>query len=687
MSSWIITSKPSFQTEWLLIPKQENSQIVLSKIAILAQDPRPDNVFKKPLPDPYSMLYCIRAGTYRLFYTFELPYIRLLALRLREQENIDNATLDDLSLDESTDVDGELAPGQEINWHTILTKQGQLSLPLPKTISVATLDSLHVPPQYHSHLLSAHTQKELLNCHVPQNIIQRIKDALWMKPITEILDEPNYVVKDGNLAEFLLCLDTQQEQAARRALDGHGPTQVKGQPGTGKSIVALYRIRYLLERLPISKQPEPRILFTTYTNPLVNASRSLLKQLLGVNIKDVKICTADSIILDLFRLFSKEYPRIAKDGTLSKFTKNAVECILPSESIRQEFLSKLSYDYLLEEVLQVIQARKVTNLEEYLKLKRSGRGRRVRLSSQDRATIWHIYEQLQSQLQANHQETWQQVRLRAEALLTAHPDFSRFDAVVIDEAQDLDPSVLRILFKVCRTPNGFYITADANQTIYGRGFSWQNVDTSLNFQGGRTTTLTTNYRSTREIAEAAHSYLIMGAAAIDAEETLAHVRHGPQPAIRMMLHNEEEYQSLATFLFNAMETLHFGLSMCAVLCPTSKSGKAIAAALRTHGIPARFFPSQELNLDSPEVKVLTLHSSKGLEFPIVALAGFRGSRYAQAYDNLSEDEQAETITKHRRLLFVGMTRAMRMLLVLIPAEATSPVLTGFDAAYWNSDIR
>jgi superfamily I DNA/RNA helicase len=260
------------------------------------------------------------------------------------------------------------------------------------------------------------------------------------------------------------------------------------------------------------------------------------------------------------------------------------------------------------------------------------------------------------------------------------------DAVVVDEAQDLDPSVLRILVKLCRASNRFFITADANQSIYRAGFSWKDVDASLNFQG-RTTVLTTNYRSVQEIAEAAHSYLTLGTSDTDAEETLTHMMHGARPVVCMTHNIEEEYKNLANFLFYAMETLHLGRNMCAVLCPTKRDGEAIAAALRDHKIPARFLSKDQVNLSCSEVKVLTLHSSKGLEFPIVALAGFRGSRYAQTYDDLSEEERTETLTKDQRVLFVGMTRAMQRLLVLIPAEITSPALTGFDLAYWDSKLQ
>ena len=90
-----------------------------------------------------------------------------------------------------------------------------------------------------------------------------------------------------------------------------------------------------------------------------------------------------------------------------------------------------------------------------------------------------------------------------------------------------------------------------------------------------------------------------------------------------------------------------------------------------------------LDLTQKGVKVLTLNSAKGLEFPIVALAGFTGSRYDHFSLTAFAEEQEEEIARSRRVIFVGMTRAMRALLVIVAAGTSSPLLTGFDPTYCN----
>jgi superfamily I DNA/RNA helicase len=91
---------------------------------------------------------------------------------------------------------------------------------------------------------------------------------------------------------------------------------------------------------------------------------------------------------------------------------------------------------------------------------------------------------------------------------------------------------------------------------------------------------------------------------------------------------------------------------------------------------------RELDLERSIVKVVTLKSAKGLEFPVVAIAGFLdgGLPLPRGADH---DELDEALLRERRALFVGMTRAMRALLVLLPADRTSPLFAGFDDRLWN----
>ena len=51
-------------------------------------------------------------------------------------------------------------------------------------------------------------------------------------------------------------------------------------------------------------------------------------------------------------------------------------------------------------------------------------------------------------------------------------------------------------------PSGLFLTADANHSLYNRGFRWSHVHEQLQVTG-RTRILRRNYRSTRQIAHAA----------------------------------------------------------------------------------------------------------------------------------------------------------------------------------------
>jgi superfamily I DNA/RNA helicase len=556
------------------------------------------------------------------------------------------------------------------------------------------LTNLHVPEEFHSHLLAIQTEDDLVSCsNVPQEYVAQIMEYMYPKPLDQIMQQPDYLLddlddllryKEGELLSFLLRLSPEQERFVSWAIKATGPTQVKGGPGTGKSTVALYRVRSLIEKLRKMGQSEPCILFTTYTNALVHSSEQLLQQLLGEDYRYVEVQTADKKMSTILKRAGVPINITNDSSLIHKIFRTALkqtrfEGNMLQQQAQQQSLERLGEDYLLEEINQVIVARQIESVQDYMHARRSGR--KVRLSDIQRRGIWQVYETFNRHLQSKGVETWEKARARAETLVTKDYEYQFYDAVVIDEAQDLDPSMLRLLIKLCKDPSRLFITADANQSIYGSGFNWSDVHESLKFQG-RTSVLRANYRSTREIGEAAQSYLASGMLDTEPIERM-HMNNGPLPAVRSVNNSIEESFLLMRFLRQAARDLRLGIGSCAVLCPSNEVGRTIATDLKNGGLEATFMEGRNLDLLQKGVKVLTLNSAKGLEFPIVALAGFKGSRYEYYSLALFDEEQEEDIARSKRLIFVGMTRAMRALLVIVPAGTSSPLLTGFDDRFWN----
>lgn len=696
-SQWNMTIKPALLHDIVALPAKEVHQ-VMAKIDALTQDPTPDGKLKKQLKGAKGRLYRIRSGDYRIIYTFEKQLIRVLAIRRRNEATYDDVDdmdddllegLEQIDFDDEEEMMGQ-AKANQPDWESLFTPK---SKPLPEPITVDLLVKLQVPPEYHSRLLRVTTQDELLGCPgIHDEVLLQIDQYMFERPLVEVMQQPDLVLQDvddllrykeGELISFLLKLSPEQEKYVNWAVDASGPTLVKGGPGTGKSTVALYRVRSMLEQLRKTGKTKPHLLFTTYTNALVKSSEQLLEQLLGPQARHVKVQTADKLTYDILAGLG-QVKEIIEADELHRVTRQAVaETVFAGNMLQQQAqkqtIERMGYDYLRQELNSVIAARQLDSLEEYLATPRAGR--KMSLNSTQRTAVWSVYERWCALLLASGRETWQQRRARVETLVEKSDFYHRYDAVVIDEAQDLDPSLLRLLVKLCVSPNALFVTADANQSIYGSGFTWAHVHQRLKFKG-RTSVLRANYRSTREIGEAAQSYLTYGALEPEEVQRL-YINNGPMPDVRAVLNSYYEAQLLASFFKKATLSLRLTMGSCAVLCPNERVGRSIAAALKEKGIEATFMTGQDLNLTCPGVKVLTLNSSKGLEFPIVALAGFIASSYPLIPQSAADDVRSELLAHARRTMFVGMTRAMRALLVIVPADSTSPLFQGFDATYWN----
>ncbi len=698
----ILSMKPTFLTELLALPPKEAHQ-VQELLALLVADPAPDAKVKKKLRHLDGKLHRLRSGDHRIFYTFDDRYVSVLALRRRKEDTYDEEI--------DTEFLGGLDPKFAVlvreqagtRWIAPSTSTAPLAdpRPLPTPITEALLKRLRVPSAYTAKLLAVTNEDELLNCAgVPDDVLLRVDEALFERPLDQLIAQPDLVAasvddllryRDGSLLGFLLRLNPEQEKHTKWSAKINGPTLLKGGPGTGKSTVALYRVRSMIDALRKGGNKAPRILFTTYTNALVKFSQQLLTQLLGADAKLVDVRTADSLVREIAFAGQSELPLAS---TVQQREVLAAVCASPGfegnrlqQRAQGQTIARLPREYLLEELNTVLDARRLASLEAYLAAPRPGR--HLALNANQRTAVWRVHTGYVKALESAGVCTWQQARAKAAAIVEAGKAPRTWDGVVVDEVQDLDPSVVQMLVGLCKATNRLFLTADANQSVYGGAFRWTDVHEGLRFTG-RVGVLRANHRSTREIGEAARMYLAHTAGAtLDQgdhpdEATPEYVHTGPLPVVRAVANLDDEAALLARFLPGAIREYHLGQGSCAVFCPTNDAGRHIAERLVHRGVLATFMTGKDLDLAKPGVKVMTLKSCKGLEFPVVALAGFGEGAWPVFPDDASDDDKAELIARERRTVYVGMTRAMRALLVVVYSGVDSPLLQGFAPSRWNT---
>lgn len=191
------------------------------------------------------------------------------------------------------------------------------------------------------------------------------------------------------------------------------------------------------------------------------------------------------------------------------------------------------------------------------------------------------------------------------------------------------------------------------QSIYGRDKRGKISFKSLGILAqGRTTILKINYRNTQEVLELASgiaSDLLKPSASdedgIPLVAPISAGRHGPKPLLIKLPTLQEEADYIARHLKEAHKT-GTPWSDTAVIYRDYGIGKPVLATLRKAGIPVTYLDDITFAEKEDTVKFLTMHSCKGLEFPLVAIPGVGRSNA----DEARKDEEA-------RLLYVAMTRA------------------------------
>ncbi|MFA7762612.1 UvrD-helicase domain-containing protein [Streptomyces sp. NPDC048723] len=485
-------------------------------------------------------------------------------------------------------------------------------------------------------------------------------------------------LEGGDFGRWKVFLHPTQSRLVEREYSG--PARVGGGPGTGKTIVALHRVKHLVDRLPPGRNKP--VLLTTYNKNLAADLKSRLLQLGGEELlARVEISHVDQLALRVVRE--------AEPGS-SKQTLDESQALREWRAMLDE-LGETGWDaqFLHDEWTQVILGQAVVSRTEYFRARRAGRGKNI--ARAERAEIWQLVERFTQRLDRLGRQTWEQVaeraarlemdrerriqnieRQREEAggLDNIHLQAGsagwlrhRFQHIVVDEAQDLRAAHWKLLRAMApRAANDIFLVGDTHQRIYGNQVTLGSLGVHIR---GRSAKLTLSYRTTRQILGSALGVL-SGESFDDLDgstEDLAGYRSvltGGIPQLHGCDDWESEQESIAALLADwiALPTPPAQIAICV---PTNAMASQLAYTLLAHkGIKA-----VEIGPEGPRgdegVHIGTMFRFKGLEYQRMVIAGVRdGLVPREAVHQLRSSDAVRyrrELQRARSLLFVAATRS------------------------------
>lgn len=387
------------------------------------------------------------------------------------------------------------------------------------------------------------------------------------------------------MEKLLSGLNLAQKQAVEKT---EGPLLVLSGPGSGKTRVITHRIAYIIEKKLAA--PE-EILAVTFTNKAAGEMKDRLKKLtpippvwmgtfhsisakflradgsaLGISPRFVIYDDSDS--LDLIKSILKELNLDPKTNSPYSI-KNSVS------SAKNELIGPAEYQGFARGYFQEIVAK--------------------------------VYFRYQELLKDSHALDFDDLLMQAVLLFEKFPDIAekyqkRFKYVLIDEYQDTNKAQYLLTKIISAKHKNICVVGDASQAIYGwRGADYKNIlNFSKDFPAVETINLSQNYRSTKNILDAAQSVINQNRS--HPILTLWTENDEGVPTILYEAKNEVEE---AEFIIRTIQKLvsgqqGFTLNSFAILYRTNAQSRVIEEALLREGLPyilvggTRFYDRKEI---------------------------------------------------------------------------------------------
>jgi hypothetical protein len=453
------------------------------------------------------------------------------------------------------------------------------------------------------------------------------------------------------LEKWRLFLHPRQRALVER--DYSGPTRVLGGAGTGKTVVAMHRAKFLAGRLGKGE----RLLFTTFTRTLADDIRDNLKKICSPEeFRRIDVANLDALVAGYLKEHGYKYDIVFDNSKLGGLWRDAV--------INSDVGLDFPDSFYQDEWSTVAASQEAFTREDYLVASRLGRG--VKLDRKKRLQVWSVFEAYQSLMRERRKKDVDSAMYECRLILEKKHRIPLYRSVVVDETQDFNTNALKLIRAMAgeEKENDLFLVGDSHQRIYKRKAVLSQCGINIR---GRGSILRMNYRTTEETRKFAYAMLLGGSyddldGGAAGDDTCFSLTKGAPPVVRHFTQQGPELE----FVAGEVKKLVDAGGRLKDVCLVARISKHLAPykeALRKVGLSVYALESKKSDDRNKDgVRLATMHRVKGLEFAHVFVVSANNKLLPLQMVLPSEEDKvgyAEALTSEKCLLYVALTRAQK----------------------------
>ena len=382
---------------------------------------------------------------------------------------------------------------------------------------------------------------------------------------------------------FLQDLAKLNEPQRAAVLQKEGPIIVIAGAGSGKTRVLTYRIANLMRE----GVDAFHILALTFTNKAANEMKKRITELVGNEGKNLWMGTFHSVFAKLLRV---EADKLGYPQNFTIYDTQDSQRLV-SAIIKEKDLDKDVYKYK-----QIHQ--RISSLKNNLITVRAyfSNPELIEIDAVRRQPRFgEIYQEYVDRCFKAGAMDFDDLLLRTNELLNVYPDVlakyqNRFQYILVDEYQDTNHSQYLIVKALADRFQNICVVGDDAQSIYA--FRGANINNILNFRSdypnAKEYKLEQNYRSTKNIVEAANSVIEHNKVRLD-KVVFTENELGEPIKVHRSATDADEGRFVAGSIFENKMLHQLPNGDFAVLYRTNSQSRAIEDALRKRDIPYRIY--------------------------------------------------------------------------------------------------